>query len=382
MNRIYMDNAATTRMDDRVLYEMMPYLKEEFGNPSSVHKLGESASDAIEKARGIISKSLGAKPDQVIFTSGGTEGCNLGIGMARVVRGKYPEKNIIAISPIEHPAVRESVMAMQGQGFGVFETGISSEGIIIPSSFQSHGPADFCLTALIHANNEIGTIQPVEEVSKICHDSGTPLFIDCVQSFLKLPLDIKRTGWSGMAVSAHKIHGPKGVGAIVMAEDAPFRKIIFGGDQESDRRAGTPSVANIVGFGAAVKLGFPLDEEKIKGVANLRDRLIEGLIDSIPGTILNGSKENRLCNNVNVSFDGIEARALLEWLDEQGISASAGSACSSRQLEPSRVLTAIGLPPKRALGSVRFSLSKDTSREEIDATIDLVSRGVSVLRPR
>lgn len=381
MERIYLDNAATTRMDDHVLDEMMPYLKEEFGNPSSIHKLGERAYDAIEKAREVIARSVGARPAQVIFTSGGTEGCNLGIGMARGVHGKDTAKDIIAISPIEHPAVRESAMAMQAEGFRVFETGISSDGIIIPSSFQPHCPTNLCLTALMHANSEIGTIQPIEEVSKICRDSGTPLFVDCVQSFLKLPLDIKKIGASGIAVSAHKIHGPKGVGAIIVAEDAPFHKIIFGGDQESDRRAGTPSVANIAGFGAAAKLGLPLDEDKISDIAILRDRLIDGLIYSIQGTALNGSKENRICNNVNISFDGIEARALLEWLDERGISASAGSACSSRQLEPSRILIAIGLPPKRALGSVRFSLSKDTSRDEIDATIDLVSRGVSVLRP-
>ncbi|MEK6960217.1 MAG: cysteine desulfurase family protein [Nanoarchaeota archaeon] len=380
MKHIYLDNAATTRMDDCVLDEMIPYLKDDFGNPSSQHRLGERASDAIEKAREIIARSVNSKPDQVIFTSGGTESCNIGMGMALAVHKKDPSKNTIIISPIEHPAVRESAMSLRQEGLDVIETGISSEGIVAAASFRPRRPGDICLTALMHVNNEIGTIQPVEEVAKVCQETDTPFFVDCVQSFLKLPLDFKRIGASGIAVSAHKIHGPKGVGAIIVSEDAPFKNMVFGGDQEFGKRAGTPSVANIVGFGAAVKLGFPLDEDKTKSIAILRDRLIDGLIDSIPCAILNGSREDRICNNVNVSFDGIEARALLEWLDERYISASAGSACSSRQLEPSRILTAVGFPPKRALGSVRFSLSKDTSREEIDATIDFVSQGVSILR--
>lgn len=379
MKRIYLDNASTTRMDETVLEEMLPFLKDEFGNPSSHHRLGEVASDAIERSRESIAKSVNVKPSQVIFTSGGTEACNIGVGMGCCVRDGDCQKRTIMISPIEHPAVRESAISLRNAGFSLIETDVSNDGIVNPLGFQPSGKSASCLFALMHANNELGVIQPVEEVAKIAKDCDVPFFVDCVQSYLKLPMDFRRLGASGIAVSAHKIHGPKGVGALIVSEDAKIKRLVFGGDQESGLRAGTPSVANIVGFGAAVRSGFPIDESVIRNTERLRNRLTRGLIESIPVASLNGSAEKRICHIASIAFDGVEARTLLEWLDEQGVIASAGSACTSRRLEPSRILTAIGLAPLKALGTVRFSLDACTSRDDIDEAVDLVRRGVSFL---
>lgn len=372
---IYLDHAATTPLDPQVLEVMIPYLKDSFGNPSSLHRLGEEASNAVEHAREILAKAVGSSPEQVTFTSGGTEADNLGMQLA------VGQRRPVCISSIEHPAVRDSAFALRNQGFLVREWPVISDGILDLARARTMVELQF-LCAVMHVNNEIGTIQPLKEVAEIVHEKGGVLFVDCVQSFLKLPATLDLFGADAMAISAHKVNGPKGVGAFMVSDGLSVSKLMFGGDQEHDQRPGTPSVANIVGFGRAVELGWPIDEERMLHMEALRDRLIDGILDSIPGSWLNGSRMQRICNNVNVSFPGVEGRLLLDWLSKNGVCASLGSACSSARLEPSHVLNAIGLSAEQSLGSLRFTLGKSNTKDEIREVIVLIKEGVELLRKK
>lgn len=370
---IYLDHAATTPLDPMVLEAMLPYLKDSFGNPSSLHRLGEEASNAVEHVREIIAKAVGSSPDQVTFTSGGTEADNFGIHLA------VEQKRPIYISSIEHPAVRDSAFALKNNGFSMRELPVTTDGILdLDRARTMVEPQSLC--AVMHVNNEIGTIQPLQEIAEVVHNKNGVLFVDCVQSFLRLPTTFDRLGHDAMAISAHKVYGPKGVGAFIGSDGLSVSKLMFGGDQEHNKRPGTPSVANIVGFGKAVEIGYPIDEDGMAFMQKLRDQLIDGILESVAHAFLNGSREKRVCNNVNIAFDGVEGRALLEWLDKNGVAASLGSACSSSNLEASHVLTAIGLSSEKSLGSLRFTLGKSNSKDEIEAVIKLLQKGVALFR--
>ena len=370
---IYLDHAATTPLDPRVLAAMLPFLKDSFGNPSSSHRLGEESSNAVERAREVIAKSVGERPEHVIFTSGGTEADNMGLALAK------PVQRPVIISAIEHPAIRDSAGELKKKGWDVKEAPVSSEGIVSMGNIREFLSRNV-LAAVMHVNNEIGTIQPIRAVADLVHDKNGLVLVDCVQSFLKMRVSLDVLGADAVSLSAHKVYGPKGVGCLVTNGSQKPEKVLFGGDQEFDTRPGTPSVANIVGFAKAVESGFPIDEDQVGRIQSLRDRLIKELLESIPKSSLNGSQTLRVCNNVNIAFPGIEGRALIEWLSNRDVCASLGSACSSASLDPSHVLKAIGLSAEQALGSLRFTLGRGTTKEEIAIALQYIREGVNQFR--
>lgn len=356
----YLDNAATTRADPQVLAAMRPYFTENYGNASSLHALGVRAKKALEGARMVLASEINAAPEEIVFTSGGSESNNTAIrGHLR----NFSHKKHIITSAIEHASVSAALRVMQmREGYDVTYLKVGQEGVVSIEDIRKSIRKDTVLISIMHANNEIGTIQPVGLIGDLCKRKGIAFHSDCVQSFTKVKIDVKKSGFTFASFSAHKIHGPKGVGALFVKKGSICPPLIYGGGQESGNRAGTENISGIAGFAKAIELARP---HYIKKMTVLRDRLIEGLL-IIPGVRLNGSIEKRLCNNVNVSFNGIKGESLLFLLDRDGIAVSTGAACSSQGPISS--------------SAVRLTLSRFTTQAQIDYTIDRVAIAVRKLR--
>lgn len=371
--KVYLDNGATTMTDPKVVKTMLSYFTKNFGNASSLHSWGEEAKKALENSRKIVAKALNAKPSEIIFTSGGTESDNLAIKGIAFHHGK----GHIITSKIEHPAVLRSCKALERKGFEITYLDVDEKGFVNIEELESCISRETILVSIMHANNEIGTIQEISEIGKICCEKGIVFHTDAVQSFTKVPIDVERVKVDLISMSSHKIHGPKGVGALYIREGTMIEKLSDGGGHEFELRAGTENVSGIVGFAKAVSL---CSKAHIDYMKELRDRLISRVLEEIPNTHLNGAMDKRLCNNANFSFEGVEGEAVLFHLNLKGIATSTGSACSSRDTKPSHVLEAIGLKSELLSGSLRLTLSRFNTKEEIDYCVDVLKEVVGSLR--
>lgn len=375
---VYADNAATTKLSPAVLEAMMPYLTEEYGNPSSLYRFGNHAKRAIEQARKEVADVLGAEPFEILFTGGGTEADNWVKEIMRSLKAKG--KNHFITSAVEHHALLHSAQRLQKEGFEVTFIPVDREGQIDPEQVRAAIRPETGLVSIMFANNEIGTIYPIKEIGAICRQAGVLFHTDAVQAAGHLPINVKEMNIDLLSLSAHKFHGPKGVGAFYCRRGIPLPSLIDGGAQERSKRAGTENVAGIVGLGAALRLANEEMSETSARVSTMRDRLIDGILQTVPMCRLNGPRHNRLPGNCNISFLGIEGESLLLRLDLAGIAASSGSACASSSLDPSHVLLAIGLPHEVAHGSVRLSLSDYNTEEDVDYILEKLPEIVSTLR--
>ena len=375
---VYADNAATTKLSPAVLEAMMPYLTEEYGNPSSLYRFGNHAKRAIEQARKEVADVLGAEPFEILFTGGGTEADNWIKEIMRSLKARG--KNHFITSAVEHHALLHSAQRLQKEGFEVTFIPVDREGRIDPEQVRAAIRPETGLVSIMFANNEIGTIYPIKEIGAICRQAGVLFHTDAVQAAGHLPINVKEMNIDLLSLSAHKFHGPKGVGAFYCRRGIPLPSLIDGGAQERGKRAGTENVAGIVGLGAALRLANEEMSETSARVSAMRDRLIDGILDKIPYTRLNGAREQRLPGNVNISFDYIEGESLLLWLDMNGICASTGSACSSASLEASHVLLALGVPVESAHGSLRLSLGRDNTDDDVDYILQVLPGIVERLR--
>ena len=374
MKKIYFDNAATTKVDERVVKEMLPYFEETYGNASSQHELGIKARDALEKSRRIIAKSIKANVGEIIFTSGGTEANNL--ALKGLFFANYPRKNHIITTKIEHDSILNVCKWLESRGAKVTYLNVNREGFINLEELKREITPKTFLVTIIHGNNEIGTIQNIEAIGKICKEKKVLFHSDVCQSFTKVPINVQKQNLDLVTLNAHKIHGPKGIGALYVKEEIEIVPLAHGGGHEKKLRSGTENIPGIVGFAKAVDIS---NEKEIKRIEKLRDRLIEELL-KIEKVNLNGSREKRLCNNVNVSFNNIEGEAIGGYLENEGIYTSTGSACMSNTLETSHVLKALGLSPLQSNSSLRISISKYTTEEEIDYFLEKISKIVKKLR--
>lgn len=375
---IYMDNAATTATRPEVLEAMLPYFTEHYGNPSSIHSVGRDARRAVEKARAQVAAALGAQPREIYFTAGGSESDNWAIrcaSKALAAKGRH-----IITSQIEHHAVLHTCQYMEKQGYEVTYLPVDENGLVSVEDVKNAIRPDTVLISIMAANNEIGTIEPIREIGKVAHKAGVLFHTDAVQAAGHLPINVKEMNIDLLSLSAHKFHGPKGVGAFYCRRGIPLPSLIDGGAQERGKRAGTENVAGIVGLGAALRLANEEMSETSARVSAMRDRLIDGILQTVPMCRLNGPRHNRLPGNCNISFLGIEGESLLLRLDLAGIAASSGSACASSSLDPSHVLLAIGLPHEVAHGSVRLSLSDYNTEEDVDYILEKLPEIVSTLR--
>ena len=375
---VYADNAATTKLSPAVLEAMMPYLTEEYGNPSSLYRFGNHAKRAIEQARKEVADVLGAEPFEILFTGGGTEADNWVKEIMRSLKARG--KNHFITSAVEHHALLHSAQRLQKEGFEVTFIPVDREGRIDPEQVRAAIRPETGLVSIMFANNEIGTIYPIKEIGAICRQAGVLFHTDAVQAAGHLPINVKEMNIDLLSLSAHKFHGPKGVGAFYCRRGIPLPSLIDGGAQERGKRAGTENVAGIVGLGAALRLANEEMSEASARVSTMRDRLIDGILQTVPMCRLNGPRHNRLPGNCNISFLGIEGESLLLRLDLAGIAASSGSACASSSLDPSHVLLAIGLPHEVAHGSVRLSLSDYNTEEDVDYILEKLPEIVSTLR--
>lgn len=378
MNRVYMDNAATTRVSKPVLEAMLPYLTEVYGNPSSVHSFGRDARRALDHAREQVASALGAEPREIYFTGCGTESDNWAIrggAYARKSKGKH-----LITSAIEHHAVLHAMMQLEAEGFEVTYLPVDEYGLVNPDDLEKAMRPDTTLVSIMTANNEIGTIQPIEELARIAKAHGALFHTDAVQAIGAIEIDVHALGVDMLSLSGHKFHAPKGVGALYLKKGVRIGTLLQGGAQERKQRPGTENIASIVGMGVAIERAAATIKERRAYLLPLRDRMIEGILASIPETRLNGHATKRLPNNVNVSVRYIEGEALLLSLDIAGIAASSGSACTSGSLDPSHVLLAIGLPHEIAHGSLRFSISEETTPEEVEYVIAELKKIVDRLR--
>jgi cysteine desulfurase len=371
--KAYLDNSSTTRVCTEAIRAMLPFFSKKYGNASSLHQKGQEASEALIRARQTLAKIIRAEPEEIIFTSGGSEANNLAI---KELAFAQKEKKQLITSKIEHPSVLETCQFLEKMGFKVTYINVDKEGIIDLKELEKAINKDTFLVTIMHANNEIGTVQPIKEIGAMCKKHNVIFHTDAVQSFTKVPIDVKEMNIGMASFSAHKIHGPKGVGMLYKRKDIKLGKLIHGGHQEKDVRAGTENVAGIIGFVAAAEQMTQEDTDKM---TELRDYFIDEVL-KIPNTQLNGSRTKRLCNNISISFNYIEGESLLLRLDQKGICVSTGSACTSQSLEPSHVLLAIGLPHETAHGTIRFSLSKYTTKEELVYTIKQLKEIVPELR--
>ena len=375
---VYVDNAATTAMSDEAITAMMPYLKDNFGNPSSLHTVGQRAKEALEGARAKIAKLLGADPKEIYFTSGGSEADNQALRSAAYVGLAKGKKHIITTA-FEHHAVLHTCKKLEKEGFEVTYLDVHSNGLISAEEVERAIRPDTALVTIMYANNEVGTIQPIREIGAVCRAHKVVFHCDAVQAVGHIPVDVVRDNIDMLSLSAHKFHGPKGVGLLYCRKGVVLKSFIEGGAQERNRRAGTENIAGICAMAAALETAIAHMPENIKKETYLRDKLIAGLI-KIPHSKLNGDAKVRLPGNVNMCFEGIEGESLLLLLDAKGICASSGSACTSGSLDPSHVLLALGLPHEVAHGSLRLSLSEYNTEEEIDYIIAEVPKVVEYLR--
>jgi cysteine desulfurase len=374
----YLDNAATTPVDARVVDAMLPFLKESFGNPSSVHSAGQTVRAAVEKARAQVAALIGARPDEIFFTSGGTEADNWalkGTAWAKADKGRH-----LITSGIEHHAVMESAEHLSKHGFKVTYLPVDEYGRVDIEAVAAAVTPATILVSVMHANNEIGTIQPVAEIGRLLRDKDAIFHVDAVQTAGHLPADVNEIGADLMSISGHKLYGPKGIGALYIRKGTRIASLLSGGSQERNKRPGTENVAGIIGFGAAAEIAMSEMTAEADRITTLRDRLAKELLARIPDSALNGHPTDRLANNVNISFKYVEGESLVLHLDFEGIFASTGSACSSSSLEPSHVLLACGRLAEDAHGSIRFSLGKFNNDEDIDRVIETLPGIVKKLR--
>ncbi len=377
MKTVYLDNNATTRMANEVLEAMLPYFTDKYGNSSSMHSFGGQNHQQIEKAREQVADLLGCEPDEIIFTSGGTES---DITAIEGVPASHPEKKHIITSRVEHPAVRVPCRRMQKKGYWLTELSVNDAGQLNLDELNDAITDDTALVTVMYANNETGVLFPVERVAQIVKARDSVFHCDAVQAVGKIPLDMKNSAIDMLSLSGHKLHGPKGIGALYVRRGTRFLPLMIGGHQESGKRAGTENVPAIVGLGKACELAKKYMDDENQRVRRLRDKLEKELVTGCPNARINGDLENRLPNTTNISFEYIEGEGILLMLDQLGICASSGSACTSGSLEPSHVLRAMGVPFTAVHGSIRFSLSRYTTDEEVAYTIENVPKIIERLR--
>lgn len=375
---IYLDNAGTTKTSHEVVNAMIPFFEEEYGNASSLHSMGQRAKEHLDAARKIVAECINADAGEIYFTSGGSESDNQAIISASILGERKGKKHIIS-SQFEHHAVLHTLEKLEKRGFSVTYLPVYENGIVKIEDLKNAIREDTCLVTIMFANNEIGTIQPIKEIGQICHEKGIIFHTDAVQAVGHVPVDVKEMNIDMLSISGHKFHGPKGVGALYCKKTVLLNKFIEGGAQEKNKRAGTENVAGIVGMATALKNACDHMDENAQKEIKLRDKLITKL-SKIPHSSLNGDWKNRLPNNFNMCFEGIEGESLLLLLNDEGICASSGSACTSGSLAPSHVLLAIGRPHEVAHGSLRLTLSEYNTEEEIDKVIKVVPPIVELLR--
>ena len=375
---IYLDNAATTKMSKTAIEAMLPFMDNVYGNPSSLHSVGQSAAEALYDARERIAKCLGCTAREITFTSSGSEADNQAILSAAKIGSKKGKKHIISTA-IEHHAVLHTLNKLKEYGFEITLLDVDRNGLVYPEQVENAIREDTCLVSVMYANNEIGTIEPIKEIGKICREKGVIFHTDAVQAAGHLHIDVNEQNIDMLSLSAHKFHGPKGIGALYSRKGIPLYTLIEGGAQEGGKRAGTENIPAIMGMAAALEEAENSIDKNTEKISALRDKLIDGL-SQIPHSVLNGDREKRLPSNVNFCFEGIEGESLLLLLDDKGICASSGSACTSGSLDPSHVLLAIGRVHDIAHGSLRLSLSEETIEEEIEYTIKSVKEVVEYLR--
>lgn len=375
---VYADNAATTAMSDAAVRAMLPYYKEIYGNPSSLHSVGQRAAEALANARARVAACLGARPEEIYFTSGGSEADNQAIRSAALLGARKNKRHLISTA-IEHHAVLHTLKKLEREGFEVTLLDVGPQGIVTPEAVAAAIREDTALVTVMYANNEVGTIQPIAEIGAVCRERGVPFHTDAVQAVGHLPIRVEEQNIDMLSLSAHKFHGPKGVGALYCRKGLTLLPFVEGGAQERGRRAGTENLAGIAGMAAALEEATAHLEENAAYVSGLRDKLIDGLA-KIPHSRLNGDRDRRLPGNVNFCFEGIEGESLLLLLDAKGVAASSGSACTSGSLDPSHVLLALGLPHEVAHGSLRLTLSEYNTPEEVDHILSVVPSVVDYLR--
>ena len=376
--RVYLDTSATTRLDDEVLKAMTPYFSEIYGNASSLHAFGREALEAVDKSRETIASLLGAYPNEIYFTSGGTESDNWALKGAAKAYGKYGKH--IVTTAIEHPAMMETCHKLEKEGFEVTYVGVNSEGLVDPEEIKKAVRDDTILVSVMFANNEMGAIQPIGEIGRFCREEGILFHTDAVQAAGTIKIDVKELNIDMLSLSAHKFHGPKGMGLLYLRNGVKIEKLIVGGHQERGNRAGTTNTPGIVGMAKALEIAVRDMEKNNEHMRKLRDYFIDRVEKEIPYCHLNGGMVHRLVNNANFSFDYIEGESILMVLDLNGIAVSSGSACSSGSLEPSHVILATGASMEQAHSSIRFSLGKETTKEEIDYTVETLKAAVEKLR--
>ena len=375
---IYLDNAATTKVRKEVLDEMLPYFSEYFTNPSSIYSPSRMVSKKVEEARSVIASTIGASKDEIYFTSGGSESDNWAI--KKIMIGRMNKGKHLITTKVEHHAILESAKYLEDLGFEVTYLNVDKDGLISLEELENAIRPDTIMVSVMAANNEIGTVMPLKEIGEICKKHGVIFHTDAVQAYGNEKIDVNEMNIDLMSTSAHKIEGPKGIGFLYVRKGVMIKPLINGGSQEKGKRAGTTNAASIVGFAKAAELKFNEMEENNKYVLSLREHLIDRVLNEIPYSILNGSRDKRLANNANFSFRFIEGEGMLLKLDAKGICASSGSACTSGSLDPSHVLLAIGLPHEIAHGSLRITLNHSNTLEEVDYTVDTLKEIISDLR--
>jgi len=373
---IYLDNAASTAVHKDVLDEMLPFLKEQYGNPSSIHKFGRQADKAIRNARKRISELINSSSDEILFTSGGTESNNTALyGIAHSNKGKH-----IITSSIEHEAILEPCKRLEEEGFRLTYLPVDNHGLVNPYDLKDAISEDTCLVSIMFANNEVGTIQPIQEISSICKEKSVVFHTDAIQAIGKVPINVEKLGVDLLSISSHKINGPKGVGVLYIKKGIQISPLILGGGQEKGLRSGTENVANIVGFGKACQLANENLEQNITFLKNLRDYLITNVTQQIPNVTLNGDPEKRIPNNTHFTFLGVNGEDLIIKLDENEIAASTGSACSVKTQKASHVLQAMGFSHEQVTGSLRLTVGIYNTKEELEKTVMTLKKIVNELR--
>jgi len=378
MKRIYMDHSATTPVAPEVMQAMLPYLSDKFGNASSLHSFGQEAAEALEESREKVAKLLGASPEEIVFTSGGTESDNLalkGIARSNSELGKH-----IITTCVEHPAILETCKKLEKEGFAITYLPVTGEGMVDLAALEASIRPDTILISVMHANNEVGTIQPLEEISKLAAEKDIYLHTDAVQSVGKIPTDVNALGVDSLSLSAHKLYGPKGVGALYIRRGTKLESIVQGGGHERGLRSGTENVAGIVGLARAADLASQEMQSEAKRLTDLRDKLAKMVLDSVKDAWINGSMQRRLPGSLNFGFSYVEGESLLLYLDSKGIAVSTGSACSSHKLQPSHVLLSLGLKPEQCHGSLRITMGRSNTTEDVDYVAECITQAVERFR--
>jgi cysteine desulfurase len=377
MREVYIDNNATTRVAPEVLEEMLPYFCDLYGNPSSLHRFGGQVGEKVREARERVAGLLGAHPDEIVFTSCGTESDNAAI---LGTLASYPEKRHVVTTTVEHPAVLNRCRLLEEKGYEVTYLPVDNTGMIDLNELREVITDRTALVSIMYANNETGVIFPIEEITQIVKEKGITLHCDAVQAVGKIPLDLWSTPIDLLSLSGHKLHAPKGIGALYIRRGTPFVPSLIGGHQEGGRRGGTENVPSIIGLGKACALATETMAEEQQRLQVLRDKLEKGILEGVPSCLVNGGQSRRLSNTTNMSFEAIEGEAILLMLSEEGIAASAGSACASKDPEPSHVLVAMGVPQTAIHGTIRFSLSRYNTEEEIDYILEKIPSIIQRLR--